>query len=195
MPLSKSWLTRPLFVCPPRLARVLKVGILLALLLMITTPALVTLAWHLRNGNTIESRGKAIFVPLRWTAYIGDSNDAVLTKLPLVLSLKPGATVPTVISIGQLLPDLLPARGENIERYYKTFESFFWNLHSGFGEAISGPVRMGSGPLEAFCMEGAIPGTTRVEVSCAILGGKWKADFMGDKKDMEEFYTIIRILN
>jgi hypothetical protein len=191
MPLSKAWLTRPLFVCPPRVARVLKVGSLVALLLMITAPTLVTVAWHLRHGNTIECRGKAIFVPLRWTAYIGDSNDAMLTKLPLVVWPKSGATVPSTISVGQWLP----TRGENIELHYKTFESLFWNLHSEFGEAISGPVRMGSGSLEAFCMEGVTPGTTRVSVSCAILGGKWTADFMGDKKDKEEFYTVIRRLN
>ncbi len=191
MPSSKSWLTRPLFVCPPRIARVLKVGIIVALLLMIIAPTLVTLGWHLRHGNTIECRGKAIFVPLRWTAYIGDSNDAMLTKLPLVLSLKPGASVLSWISVGQWLP----TQGENIELDYKTFESLFWNLHSEFGEAISGPVRMGSGPLEAFCMEGATPGTNRASVSCAILGGKWTADFMGDKKDLNEFYTIIRRVN
>jgi hypothetical protein len=192
MPLSKSWLTRPLFVCPPRLARVLKVGIIVALLLMIIAPTLVTLAWHLRYGNTIESRGKPIFVPLRWIAYIDDSNDAMLTKLPLVVWLQPRGTVPSTISVGQWL---LPTRGENVEHRYQTFESLFWNLHSEFGEAISGPIRMGSGPLEAFCMEGVTPGTTRASVSCAILGGKWTADFMGDKKDVEEFYTIIRRLN
>ncbi len=191
MPLSKSWLTRPLFVCPPRIARVLKVGILLALLLLIIAPTLVTLAWHLRHGNTIECRGKKILVPPRWTAHIGDRNDAMLTKLPLVISLKTGVDDLSWISVGQSLP----TRGENIELYYKTFESLFWNLHSGLGEAISGPVRMGSGPLEAFCMEGATPATTRASVSCAILGGKWTADFMGDKKDLSEFYTIIRGVN
>jgi hypothetical protein len=158
---------------------------------MIMAPTLVTLAWHLRHGNTIESRGKAIFVPLRWIAYIGDSNDARLTKLPLVLPLKPMAIVESTISVGQWLP----ARGEINELHYKTFENLFWNLHSGFGEAISGPVRMGSGPLEAFCMEGLTPGTSRASVSCVILGGKWTADFMGDKKDVEEFYSIIRRLN
>ena len=137
MPLSEAWLTRPLFVCPPRVARALKVGSLLALLLMIIAPTLVTLAWHLRHGNTIECRGKAIFVPLRWIAYIGDSNDTRLTKLPLFVWLKSGATVPSTISIGQWVP----TRGENIELHYKTFENLFWNQHSEFGEAISGPNR------------------------------------------------------
>jgi hypothetical protein len=191
MPLSRSWLTRPLFVCPPRIAPVLKASILLALLLMIMTPTLVTVAWHLRHGNAIECRGKAIFVPLRWIAYIGDSNDAVLTKPPLVVWPESRATVTSMISVGRWPP----AGGEINELHYKTFENLFWNLHSGFGEAISGPVRMGSGQLEAFCMEGVTPGTSRASVSCTILGGKWTADFMGDKRDVEEFYTIIRRLN
>lgn len=191
MPLSKSWLARPRFVRPSRIARVLKVGIILALLLLVLAPTLVTLAWHLRHGNTIECRGKAIFVPPRWVAHIGDGNGAILTKLPLVVSLKPGARVLSSISIGQSLS----TRGENIELQYKTFESMFRNLHSDLGEAVSGPLRMGSGAQEAVCMEGATPGTTRSSASCAILGGKWTADFMGDKKDMEEFYAIIRRLN
>jgi hypothetical protein len=54
---------------------------------------------------------------------------------------------------------------------------------------------MGSGPQEAFCMEAVPSGTTRTYVSCAILGGKWTADLMGDKKDVEDFFTIIRKLN
>ncbi len=191
MPLSTDWLTRPLFVCPPRVARVLKVGILLALLLMIVSPSLVTLAWHLRHGNTIESRGKAIFVPPKWTAYIDESYGAELTKLPFVLSLNRGAWNPSMISVHPLPP--MGRENNGVE--YKTFESFFWNLHSDLGNAISGPFRTGSGPQEAFCMEAVSPGTTRTYVSCAILGGKWTADFMGDKKDLEDFYTIIRRLN
>ena len=120
MPLSTDWLTRPLFVCPPRVARVLKVGILLALLLMIVSPSLVTLAWHLRHGNTIESRGKAIFVPPKWTAYIDESYGAELTKLPFVLSLNRGAWNPSMISVHPLPP--MGRENNGVE--YKTFESF-----------------------------------------------------------------------
>jgi hypothetical protein len=191
MQLSKSWLTRPLFVCPPRIARVLKVASLVALLLLIVAPGLVTLAWQLRHGNTIDCRGKAIFVPARWIAEIGDNDDARLTKLPLVVSLKPGAGDLSMISVGRSLSP----HGEDVEVQYKTFESLFWNLHSDLGEAISGPIRIGSGPQEAFCMEGATPGTTRSSASCAIEGGKWTAEFIGDKKDMQEFYAIVRRLN
>ena len=186
-----TWLTRPRFVCPPRIARVLKVAILIALLLMIAAPTLVTLAWHLRHGSTIECRGKAIYVPPRWIAHIGDANDAMLTKLPFVLSLKPGGSVLSMISVGQALP----THGENVEVQYKSFEALFWNLHSDLGDAVSGPVRIGTGPQEAFCMQATPSGTTRSYASCAIQGGKWTADYIGDKNDIEAFFTIIRRLN
>jgi hypothetical protein len=167
------------------------VASLAALLLLIVAPGLVTLAWHLRHGNTIVCRGKAIFVPPRWIAHIDDGNDATLTKLPLVVTLKPVASVLSWISVGQSSP----TRGETVEVQHKTFESLFWNLHSDLGEVVSGPIRIGSGPQEAFCMESATPGTTRSSASCTIQGGKWRAEFIGDKKDIEEFYTIIRRLN
>jgi hypothetical protein len=167
------------------------VAILLALVLMIAAPALVTLAWHLRHGKTLECRGKAIFVPPRWIAHIDVGNDVTLTKLPLLVTLKPGANALNSISVGQSSP----THGEAVELQHKTFESLFWNLHSGAGEAVSGPIRMGSGSQEAFCMEGVTPGTTKASVSCTILGGTWSAYFMGDKKDMQEFFTIIRRLN
>jgi hypothetical protein len=192
MPMNKSWLTRPLVICPPHVARVLKAGMLLAIVLLVIAPTLVTLTWHLRHGDTIECRGELIFVPSRWTADIGDGNNVMLTKLPLIIPLIPRATsIPEWISVGQAFP----VRGETIEDRYKTFKSIFSNLHSDLGDAVSGPVRIGSGPQEAFCMEGATPKTTRSSVSCMVLGGKWTADFMGDRKDMDEFFTIIRKLN
>ena len=191
MPLNKSWFTRSLFSCPPHVARTLKVGLLLASLLLIMAPTLLTLAWHLRHGGTIECRGKLIFVPLRWTAYIDSGNNAMLTKLPLVVRLKSGDAGMSWISLGQSTP----RRGDNLEAQYKALESWFWNLHSDLGQVVSGPVRMGSGPQEVFCMESAAPATTRYSASCAILGGRWRADFMGEKKDMEEFFKIIHRLN
>jgi hypothetical protein len=63
------------------------------------------------------------------------------------------------------------------------------------GDAVSGPVRIGTGPQEAFCMQATPSGTTRSYASCAIQGGKWTADFIGDKNDIEAFFTIIRRLN
>jgi hypothetical protein len=184
MPLNESWLTRPLFSFPPRMARWLTVGIVVAILVFPITPVLVTLVWHLRHGNTIECRGKSIFVPLRWTAEIGDGNDAMLTKLPLAIwPPKPLTSI--------FFRQSVAAHDASIEDQYKTFQSLFWNLHSDLGEAISGPVRTGSGPREVFCMEGTTPHTTRSSASCVILGGTWTADFFGDKKDIAGFFTVI----
>ena len=82
--LKESWLTRPLFVCPPRVKRVLKVTGVMVLILGIFSPGLVTLGWHLRHGSSISSpRGMTVFLPLAWTANLDDSNSVVLTKLPI----------------------------------------------------------------------------------------------------------------
>lgn len=189
---KKSWLTRPLFTHSQRVPRALRVGAVLFLVLGIMSPALVTLAWHLRYGNTIESRGKKVFVPLTWIADIGDSNDAELNKLPLILPLLAREQpFEGMIWFGQSLP----AQTKDVEQLYKSSESIFWNLHSDFGETISGPFRRGSGAQEAFCMEATETKVDWSSVSCLVLRGKWQADFMGRKKNMEDFFTIIQKLN
>lgn len=190
--MKESWLTRPLFTCPPRMLRVLGVGFVVLLVAGIFSPTLVTLAWHLYHGNTIECRREPVFVPSRWIAEIDDGNDAMLTKLPIIVPLNPRVTpIQAWIAVGQSSP----VRGVNLEDQYKSFRSWFSNLHSDLGEGVSGPVRMGSGSQESFCMEGDVPRTNRSSVSCLILGGKWRADFMGDKKYVEDFFKVIHKLN
>ncbi|MFY9804894.1 MAG: hypothetical protein WA211_09645 [Candidatus Acidiferrales bacterium] len=188
----KSRLTRPLFNCSPRIAKNLTASSILTIVPLITSPTLATLAWHVRHGHTIECRGKPVYVPMRWIAEIDGRNNATLTKFPLVLPLQPGGTVlERSITIGQYLP----ARNRNVNDQYKTFEGWFWNLHSELRQAISGPIRMGSGSEEAFCMEGSDPATIRITASCLVLGGTWTADFIGNKPDVEDFFTIVRRLN
>jgi hypothetical protein len=63
------------------------------------------------------------------------------------------------------------------------------------GEIVSGPIKIGSGLQEEFCMEGRVPNTAFPSVSCLLLGGTWKADFIGSEKDVKDFFTIIRKLN
>jgi hypothetical protein len=53
--------------------------------LLITSPTLLTLAWHMRQGRTIECRGQPVLVPTRWIATIDGGNNATLAKFPLVM--------------------------------------------------------------------------------------------------------------
>jgi hypothetical protein len=95
------------------------------------------------------------------------------------------------ISLGQL-----PfRRGENMDEKTMdaTFKSLFWNLHSG-SQAVSGPIDPGMSTHEGFCMEGAMPDNNQVDVSCFFSAAGWQADFVGNKKDMQEFLSIVRRL-
>jgi hypothetical protein len=176
---------------PPRVNRMLMVGALLATILLILSPTLLMLAWHLRHGNAIECTGKSIFVPFGWIAEIDSGNHASLTKIPLVIPMKSIAGIYTSISIGQSVG----VKNKNIDDLYKSFQSWFWNLHSDLGEIVSGPVKLGSGPQEVFCMAGANPRTNRSSASCLLLGGNWTADFMGTTENIPEFFVIVQKIN
>lgn len=188
---DKSWLIRPLFTCPSRRVKSLQnIGFVLVFILIFISPLLFTLGWHMRHGNVIVSRGKPIYVPLKWTAEISDGNDAFLMRLPFTIPLN-GHLTESIISIGQEMP---PLRSRSLKDDYKTWETLFWNLHSGI-EDVSGPFTMGSEPREAFCMEGTFGRQRYADVSCLVLGGRWRADFNGDKSYLPEFFAIIQKLN
>lgn len=167
------------------------VGALVVTILLVLSPTLLMLAWHLQHGHTIECRGKSIFVPFGWTAEIDGGNHASLTKLPLVITMKSTGEIHTWIWIGQSVG----IKNKNVDDLYKSFQSMFWNLHSDLGEIVSGPVNMGSGPQQVFCMAGTNPKTNRSTASCLLLGGKWSADFWGKTEDMSEFFAIIQKIN
>jgi hypothetical protein len=162
---------------------------ILMLALMIVSPGLFMLTWHLRYGNKIKTRGKAVYVPLGWIAEIGDGNQAELTKVPFFIPLN--GMVFETISIGQ---SAVPQE-KNIDEMYKSSETFFWKSHSDLGQFISGPIKMGSGSQEIFCMEGTDPKSAYTSAECLLLRGTWIANFMGNKKDLAEFFSIIQKLN
>lgn len=184
-----SWASRPLFTCPPKIARLLKVVGLVVIVGMAAAPGLATLGWHLLHGNTIAARGKNIFVPLRWIAETNETMGVSMTKLPLfVFSRTP---VDGMISVGQSFP----FSNQEKEERYKLFENLYWNL--AVADAIVlGPIRTGTDAHETICMESTYPGASNhAEARCLILQGKWDAVFMGDKKDLGAFFEIIQKIN
>jgi hypothetical protein len=145
----------------------------------------------MRHGNTVEFRGKTVYVPFGWIGDTSEGDNASLTKFPFVIPLKVNAKVFESINLG---PSLMPPSWNNDDLYTR-FETFFWNLHSEFGEVISGPIKMGSGSQEAFCMVGADPKSSEATASCLLLKGTWSADFIGNKRDLDKFFAIIQKLN
>jgi hypothetical protein len=185
----KSWATRPLFNCPPRIARILTVLMMVPIAGLVAAPGLTTLYWHLLHGNTVESRGKNIFVPLRWIAKTNDTMGISMTKFSLTVL--PKTPIDGMIIVGQFS---LPSNQEK-EEHYKSFENLYWNLAIP-NAIVSGPIRTGTGASETFCMESTYPGlSNHTDARCLILQGKWDADFSGDKKDLGTFFEIIRKIN
>jgi hypothetical protein len=137
----------------------------------------------------IVSRGKPIVVPIRWIARTNDTLGVSMTKLPLtVLSRAP---VDGTISLGR---SAQLANQKSDERYI-SFENLYWNL-AGSNAIVSGPIRIGTGSHEIFCMESTYPaGNHYAEARCLILQGEWDADFTGDKKDLGTFFEIIQKIN
>lgn len=83
--MNASWATRPLFIFPSGVAKGMKIIAIGALFLLPVSPAIVALGWHLIHGNTIETRGKKVFVPSRWIAWTDHAMDVGITKLPLTI--------------------------------------------------------------------------------------------------------------
>jgi len=185
----RSWATRPLFTCPPRIARVLTVVGLVLILSLVVTPAYATLYWHLWHGTTIACRGENIFVPLRWIANTNDNLDVSITKLPFTVFAK--SPVDGMIVVGRFYSPL----NKEKEEHYKSFEKLYWNLAVA-NATISGPIRTGTGDHETFCMESTYSGVSdHVDARCLIHQGQWDADFFGDKRDLETFFEIIQKIN
>lgn len=160
--------------------------VLLAVLFLIFAPAVLTLGWHSLHGETIQTRGKTIHVPMAWIAERTDSLDVMMTKLPKTVF--GGDRFYGWITVGRSV--LSPCKKE--AECNESWKAEYWNI-SGDNAVVSGPLRMGPGGRQAFCMESFYPAApTQVSLSCLILHGTWRADFRGDKKDLETFVQIIQ---
>jgi hypothetical protein len=184
--MNTSWATRPLFTLPATAGRVLLVIVILAAVFLFILPVIMTLGWHLFHGNTIETRGMKLFVPLAWIAETDGARDVSMTKLPP--SLLHGLRFDGLIFVSQ---SLLPPDKET-EEVYRSFETGYWTF-AGTDTVVTGPVRIGSGASEMFCMQSTnLKAPNLVSASCLVLKGKWQAQFDGQKNDLETFFQIIR---
>ena len=165
------------------------VVLVIAIVFLVISPTLFTFGWHLFHGNTIETRGKKVYVPITWIAETNSAMDVQMTKLPLTLL--HGFKFDGMISVGQ---NFWPPR-EKMDEIYNSWEAIYWNLADA-GAVVSGPVRSGSGADEAFCMESSYPKAPKLaSVSCLVLQAKWRADFRGQRTDLKSFFEVIRKMN
>src|SRR5580693_6829228 len=105
------------------------------MLLLLFAPALVSVYWHIRYGNTVIYRGKKISVPARWVVHENQPQGLELYRMPItILGLRP---LPSSSSFSRQMPPKIP-----IEEAYKSFQSVFWTVMAN-GGAVTGPIRFG----------------------------------------------------
>jgi hypothetical protein len=79
------------------------------------------------------------------------------------------------------------------EEVYKSFESLYWTRLVKNGEVVSGPIRIGTSEGEAVCMKNALSPRNRAKAvaSCLMFRATWTAEFVGDEKELDNFFQVI----
>lgn len=158
----------------------------------VCSPALWTVAWHLRHGNRVSFGQYVVHVPIRW--YVDEAQTVTvhkelsLTKLPLFLFLdRPCGFI-------SLNLREFPVR-KDPEDTLKTWVTLYWMV-SSTRDTVSGPVRMQLGAQHAACMQsvsGLVP--SRASASCILIETGSIVDFTGDQSDLGTFYDFVRSIH
>lgn len=160
-----------------------------AVLLLVFSPTIFALGWHLIHGNTIEFDGHRVAVPMGWTAEAEGRLSLSITKYSATVV--PSPRFRASVSISPMPPDPKGSSPKDDTLWEKAFWTFAFP-----GQRVEGPVRMGSGSDEVVCMK-AID-TRRIgwqSARCVMLNDTWDANFDGDADDMNTFLDIVRTFN
>jgi len=169
----------------------MKVTILMAAAMLLISgilrPSLRTRLWHARHGGEITYHGRTFSVPRGWYPEI-KSGRVDLTRFP-----------PTVFSSGGPLTAWAFIRpipqdsSMTLEEKYRSFEQVQRSVRSQDGDAVTGPLTIGSGQYEAFCIESVLRrAPSRATATCLLFQGTWAAEFIGDNTEMNTFLQVIR---
>jgi hypothetical protein len=107
----------------------------------------------------------------------------------------------TIFSVGKLypvwaflqppLPGVRPAtvsREESIERFVDGFTTYRVSEQ----DFESGPFTWGKGDSEVVCMQALKFEAIQAVASCWLLRGEWRAEFVGDARETEKFFGVVR---
>ena len=167
--------------------RALFIGSFLVFSGIIFGPLLVTAAWHLRHGNFVKCADKQIMVPPRWYPTVKPRSVIFVKLAPTVFT---DHIIKAYIAMSAVSKP--PETREETEQFYKNFGSIYWTKLARDKEVVEGPVRIGSGTTEAFCMH-SFPQDNRnwAHDMCIVFQGAWSADFQGSREDRETFYKVL----
>jgi len=151
-------------------------------------PTWVTIIWHLRHGNTVACVNHRIQVPLGWYASLEPRSVTLLRFAPTVFTER---IIRASIYMAPL--EYQPQSRAEIEQVYENFEKAFWTKLVPADNTIEGPMRLGTGSDESFCMRSFSlkKDQSPLRESCIVFQGTWRADFSGEKEDRETFHLLV----
>jgi hypothetical protein len=160
-----------------------------AVLLILGTlsPRLRTIFWHARHGDEITYHGRTIPVPRGWYPQI-KSGSVDLTRFPPTVFSSSGP-----LAAWAFIRPTSQSFSMTLEERYRSFEQTQRSIRSQNGDAVTGPLTIGSGQYEAFCMESVLRSApSRATATCLLFQGTWTAEFIGDNTEMNTFLQVIR---
>ena len=141
----------------------------------------------MRHGNTISFRGAAVRVPIEWVAEPGEVRTLDYTKFPILIFGLGDTT--SGFGLGEL-PD---AGSRDPQEIYKSWVTVNWTLWNPTKGVIKGPFTFGTGEKEVVCMS-SFPNTASSYgmASCLLFRRTWMAQFIGNGKDVDTFFGVVR---
>lgn len=164
--------------------KVLRIAGVSVVVVVVFNPAIATVFWHLAHGRQIVHGGSRFPVPFRWSAYIG-SGGVYFEKRPLTMLVRP-----VLLAWAALAPVPHPPQTKSaLEDFYTNFAAIYCTNLLTEQEIQQGPIRVGNGDREAFCMLSVRKDRRDwLHVTCLISRGTWSVDFTGDSNDKVEFF-------
>src|SRR5258705_10344528 len=91
------------------------------------------------------------------------------------------------------LGELPDARSRDPEEMYKSWVTVNWTLWNSIGGVVKGPFTFGTGDKEIICMS-SFPNTASSYgmASCLLFHRTWMAQFIGNGKDVDTFFGVVR---
>jgi hypothetical protein len=172
------------------LKRTLWISALALTVWVIFLPSLYALGWHLRYGNALTYKGKLVPIPGNWIAE-AQPQGLTLTRAPATLFGYLGHDwILRWISIYKMPP----LKNRPVREVEESFEKGFWTYTPGttVDAVISGPIRLGVPPNDAFCMKATPthhPGP--ISISCLVQNATWHANYMGGEQYVSQFYKMM----
>jgi hypothetical protein len=157
------------------------------LLLVIFSPPVMPLYWHLRYGEAMEFQGRRVPVPRHWYP------KREFRSLDLV---KPPLTVFSLVNPPPVWSFIGPLGGAppvNVDEAYRSFETYYQENAVRTEQIMSEPMRIGNGEYQSVCIKRSPERSReRSAVSCELFAGTWMGEFVGPTDEVENFLQVIR---